>query len=161
MDSLTGLFCLIGDFCREFEPAWERRLLADGAKKRRRPCGLSLSELMTLMVLSTGSASASSSAFTCTTPAATWAANSPSCPATTAASSCCRAAPSPSPPCSRRSRASATASPSWTPRPWPSATTAASPATASSRGWPHAARPPWAGFSASSCTSSSTRTAGC
>jgi transposase len=51
MDSLTELFCLVDDFCHEFEPAWERRLLTDGAKKRRRPCGLSLSELMTLMIL--------------------------------------------------------------------------------------------------------------
>jgi transposase len=51
MDNLTELFCLVDDFCREFEPAWERRLLADGARKRRRQGGLSLSELMTLMVL--------------------------------------------------------------------------------------------------------------
>jgi transposase len=51
MDSLTELFCQIDDFCRSFEPAFERRLLADGAKKRRRPCELSLSELMTLAVL--------------------------------------------------------------------------------------------------------------
>jgi len=51
MDSLTELFCQIDDFCRWFEPAFERRLLADGAKKRRRQGELSLSELMTLAVL--------------------------------------------------------------------------------------------------------------
>ena len=51
MDNLTELFCLVDDFCRQFEPAWERRLLADGARKRRRQGGLSLSELMTLAVL--------------------------------------------------------------------------------------------------------------
>jgi hypothetical protein len=51
MDHLTELFCLIDDFCREFEPAWERRLLAAGAKKRRRKTCLSLSELLTLLVL--------------------------------------------------------------------------------------------------------------
>jgi len=51
MDSLTELFCLIDDFCQTFEPEWERRLLADGQKKRRRPATLSLSELMTLAVL--------------------------------------------------------------------------------------------------------------
>ena len=34
-----------------FEPAFNRRLLASGPKKRRRQGGLSLSELMTLTVL--------------------------------------------------------------------------------------------------------------
>jgi transposase len=51
MDSLTELFCLIDDFCQGFEPEWEKRLLTDGQKKRRRPASLSLSELMTLAVL--------------------------------------------------------------------------------------------------------------
>lgn len=51
MDSLTELYCQIDDFFHLFEPGFERRLLADGSKKRRRPCGLSLSELMALMVL--------------------------------------------------------------------------------------------------------------
>lgn len=51
MDSLTELYCLIDDFCRVFEPAWERHLLAMGAKRRRRPSLLSLSELMTLAIL--------------------------------------------------------------------------------------------------------------
>lgn len=51
MDSLTELFCLIDDFCQTFEPEWERHLLADGLKKRRRAASLSLSELMTLAVL--------------------------------------------------------------------------------------------------------------
>jgi hypothetical protein len=51
MDSLTELYCLIDDFCRAFEPAWERHLLATGAKRRQRPSLLSLSELMTLAIL--------------------------------------------------------------------------------------------------------------
>jgi transposase len=51
MDSLTELFCLIDDFCQAFEPEWEKRLLADGHKKRRRAACLCLSELMTLAVL--------------------------------------------------------------------------------------------------------------
>ena len=51
MDSLTELFCQIDDFCQSFEPEWEKRLLADGRKKRRRSASLSLSELMTLAVL--------------------------------------------------------------------------------------------------------------
>jgi transposase len=51
MDSLTELFCQIDDFCRRFEPAWERRLLAAGVEKRKRNADLSLSELMTLAIL--------------------------------------------------------------------------------------------------------------
>src|SRR5512143_4318050 len=51
MDSLTELFCLLDDFCRRFEPAWERRQLTAGIQQRRRPSALSLLELMTLVVL--------------------------------------------------------------------------------------------------------------
>jgi transposase len=51
LDSLTELFCLIDDFCRVFEPAFEQHLLTAGQKKRRRPCELSLAEQMTLLVL--------------------------------------------------------------------------------------------------------------
>src|SRR5512146_2626696 len=51
MDSLTALVCLLDDFCRRFEPAWEQRQLTTGAQKRRRRNALSLSELMTLVVL--------------------------------------------------------------------------------------------------------------
>jgi transposase len=51
MDSLTELFCLMDDFCRQFEPAWRQRQLTSGIRKRRRRCALSLSELMTLVVL--------------------------------------------------------------------------------------------------------------
>lgn len=28
MDKLTEVFCLIDDFCQEFEPEWEKRLLS-------------------------------------------------------------------------------------------------------------------------------------
>src|SRR5512144_1133992 len=51
MDRLTELFCLMDDFCRRFEPAWERRQLTAATRKRRRRSTLSLSELMTLVVL--------------------------------------------------------------------------------------------------------------
>src|SRR5512143_4219893 len=51
MDSLTELFCLIDDFCRWFEPAWERHQLTSGPPKRLRRTSLSLAELMTLVVL--------------------------------------------------------------------------------------------------------------
>ena len=51
MDSLTELYCLIDDFCREFDPAWQRHLLAIGKKQRQRPGLLRLAELMTLAIL--------------------------------------------------------------------------------------------------------------
>jgi len=51
MESLTELFCLIDDFCVQFEPAWNKRLLTDGQKHRRRQTRLQLFELMTLAVL--------------------------------------------------------------------------------------------------------------
>lgn len=51
MESLTGLFALVDDFCRLFEPALERHLLTTGGKKRRRPSEPGLSELMTLTIL--------------------------------------------------------------------------------------------------------------
>ena len=51
MESLTELFCLMDDFCRHFEPAWQRRQLISGTRQRRRRGALSLSELMTLVVL--------------------------------------------------------------------------------------------------------------
>ena len=51
MDSITELFCLLDDFCQAFEPEWEKHLLANGGKKRRRRACLCQSELMTLAVL--------------------------------------------------------------------------------------------------------------
>jgi transposase len=51
MESLTELFCLMDDFCQEFEPGFEKHLLASGKKHRCRASSLNLSELMTLIVL--------------------------------------------------------------------------------------------------------------
>jgi transposase len=51
MDSLTETFCLVDDFCRQFEPAWHKRMLQAGSKKRRRKSELGLSELMALTIL--------------------------------------------------------------------------------------------------------------
>ena len=51
MDSVTETYCLIDDFCRQFEPVWHRRMLQAGSKKRQRKSELSLAELMTLVVL--------------------------------------------------------------------------------------------------------------
>ena len=51
MDILT-LFFEIDEFCCVFEPLWRKYLLADGTMKRRRRRALSLSEVMTILVLS-------------------------------------------------------------------------------------------------------------
>lgn len=51
MESLTELYCLLDDFCRLFEPEWEKQLISKGDKKRKRQSCLSLSELMTLSIL--------------------------------------------------------------------------------------------------------------
>ena len=48
--SITELFCDVDDFCQQFEPHWERYLLASGLRQRRRKPRLSLSEVMTIMI---------------------------------------------------------------------------------------------------------------
>ena len=48
---MTETFCLVDDFCRQFEPAWHKRMLQAGSKKRSRKSEPGLSELMTLMIL--------------------------------------------------------------------------------------------------------------
>ncbi len=49
MDTIT-IFCANDDFCKEFEPRWEKRLLESSLKRRRRQGALCLSEVMTIMV---------------------------------------------------------------------------------------------------------------
>ena len=50
MSQLTSMFCDIDDFCKHFEPPFEKHLLEKGqAKPRRRP-RLALSEIMTIIV---------------------------------------------------------------------------------------------------------------
>ena len=53
MDKTTELFCLIDDFCQQFEPLLEQLLLAESSGKcrRRRECTMSLSEMTTIVVL--------------------------------------------------------------------------------------------------------------
>jgi transposase len=48
--SLLELFVSVDDFCQIFLPIWERKLLSDGSKKRRRVGQLSMSEIMTLII---------------------------------------------------------------------------------------------------------------
>ena len=50
MDILALLFD-IDEFCKQFEPAWTKRLIAEKAKQRNRKHSLSLSEVMTILVL--------------------------------------------------------------------------------------------------------------
>jgi len=45
MESLLELFVSVDDFCQVFLPFWERKLLQDGSKKRRRAGELSVSEI--------------------------------------------------------------------------------------------------------------------
>jgi hypothetical protein len=39
LNGLVGLFCLIDDFRKVFEPAWTKGLIANGQRKRRRAAG--------------------------------------------------------------------------------------------------------------------------
>jgi hypothetical protein len=48
--SLVEMFCLVDDFCREFEPQWERFLIAHNLRQHRRRARLSLSEVMTIII---------------------------------------------------------------------------------------------------------------
>ncbi|MGI9173689.1 MAG: hypothetical protein ACR2GR_00010 [Rhodothermales bacterium] len=50
MSALTSMFCDIDDFCKAFEPTFERHLLASGTRQRRRKPRLALSEVMTIVV---------------------------------------------------------------------------------------------------------------
>jgi hypothetical protein len=50
MDSLFELFVSVDDFCQVFLPFWERKLVQDGIKKRRRAGQLSVSEVMTIII---------------------------------------------------------------------------------------------------------------
>jgi hypothetical protein len=50
MDSLLELFVSVDDFCQVFLPFWERKLIQDGSKKRRRARELSTSEMMTILI---------------------------------------------------------------------------------------------------------------
>lgn len=51
MENLTELYCLMDDFCKDFEPKMHEFLLNNGTKRRRRSTQLSLAEMMTLVVL--------------------------------------------------------------------------------------------------------------
>jgi len=50
MESLLELFVSVDDFCQVFLPFWERKLMQDGSKKRRRAGQMSVSEIMTILI---------------------------------------------------------------------------------------------------------------
>ena len=47
---IEELFCLVDDFCQLYLPQWQTKLVTEGLKKRQRPCRLSVSELMTILI---------------------------------------------------------------------------------------------------------------
>ena len=49
-NTLTSLFVLVDDFCKEFMPEWERHLLENNLKRRKRVGTLSISEIMTICI---------------------------------------------------------------------------------------------------------------
>lgn len=55
MDRLVEIFCEMDDFCKMFLPQWEAYLLGEGKSNRGPDPGLSLSEIMTILVLFHGS----------------------------------------------------------------------------------------------------------
>src|SRR5687768_4510137 len=53
-DYLLSIFCLVDDFCKEFEPLWKLRLLdrstPKGDTRNKRSTKLHMSEMMTLVI---------------------------------------------------------------------------------------------------------------
>jgi len=49
-ERLTGLFCLVDDFCKDFVNDWKKHLLSAGLKKRSRQGQLSISEIITITI---------------------------------------------------------------------------------------------------------------
>lgn len=49
-NTLTTLFVLVDDFCKDFMPEWEKHLLENNVKQRRRGGNLSPSEIMTICI---------------------------------------------------------------------------------------------------------------
>ena len=49
-DNLVVLFCIVDEFCKEFYPEYEKTLIAQGTKKRRRPSLITPSEIITIFI---------------------------------------------------------------------------------------------------------------
>ncbi|MCK0146697.1 IS982 family transposase, partial [Arenibacter sp. F26102] len=50
-DKITEISCSIDEFCKVFEPAFQKKLISDGKKQRNRPFRMSQSEILTITVL--------------------------------------------------------------------------------------------------------------
>lgn len=50
MLNLTEIFCTVDDFCQKFMPEFERKLLCSSTRKRNKPCRMSASEIMTIVI---------------------------------------------------------------------------------------------------------------
>lgn len=50
MKNLVELYCDVDDFCKVFIPQWQKQLLEDGTRKRRRESRMSTSEIMTIII---------------------------------------------------------------------------------------------------------------
>ena len=51
MNKLTDVFCDVDDFCQIFIPQWEKTLLEDGTRKRKRKGRMDISEVMTIIIV--------------------------------------------------------------------------------------------------------------
>lgn len=47
---LVALFYLTDEFCKEFEPKWREQRIASGLVQRNKPCHMTLSEILTVIV---------------------------------------------------------------------------------------------------------------
>jgi Transposase DDE domain len=47
---IVALFCDVDDFCQQFVPPWQQRLLTSGDRQRRRESRLCVSEVMTIVI---------------------------------------------------------------------------------------------------------------
>jgi hypothetical protein len=52
-DKITGIFCIVDDFCKNFQPEIEKpqQLLEYDRKLRNRSCEMSESEIITVLLL--------------------------------------------------------------------------------------------------------------
>jgi hypothetical protein len=50
-DKITEIFCSIDDFCLVFEPAFHKKLISSGKKRRNRKSTMSMSEILTITIL--------------------------------------------------------------------------------------------------------------
>lgn len=51
MDNLVEIFVSVDEFCKIFIPEWNKRLIANGEKKRCRASRLSFSEIITILIM--------------------------------------------------------------------------------------------------------------